>query len=142
VLLHHSYAYLEPGEVIHAGNWGRIVRGYGTWHSLFLRETLFETVRARDFSSLPSRLNCAFAYEDEESASRGMKDGDANVAPSLYVVEPVDVSAARHVADHDLVTVPGSLFDPEALEERVRTYWQGRRLSAFPKYCWRLTCVS
>lgn len=51
--------------------------------SQFLRDSLFETLRARTFSSLPSRLKCAFAYEDEASARRGMMDGDANVAPSL-----------------------------------------------------------
>jgi hypothetical protein len=29
------------------------------------------------------------------------------------------------------VTVPGGLFDPEALEERIVAYWQGRRLSQY-----------
>jgi hypothetical protein len=131
VLLHHSYAYLDVGDIIRAGNWGRIVRGYGTWHPQFLRESLFESLRSRAYAHLPSRLTCSFAYEDEDSAQRGMLDGDVNVAPSLYAVEAVDAEALQHVADHELVTVPGGLFDTAALEERILTYWQGRRLSQF-----------
>lgn len=99
VSFHHSYAFMEPGEIVRPGNWGRVLRGYGGQHNVFSRETLWELVREQEFASLPSRLEAAYFYEDEPAARQGMLEGDPNRSPNLYEVRVLDAAAPTHRAD-------------------------------------------
>lgn len=58
---------LEPGSMVHPGNWGRICRLRRESHVdrflLLLKEMVFESVGGKHVSSLPSRLAASFVFE-------------------------------------------------------------------------------
>lgn len=122
--LHHSYAFMEPGEIVRAGNWGRVVRGYGGQHNIFFRETLWEFVREREFANLPSRLESAYFYKEEATARRGMLEGDPNRSPNLYEVQVLDASAPTHRADlHLWERAWWDVHSPSEAVDVARAYW-------------------
>lgn len=123
---HHNYQYLKPGDVIHAGNWGRLIQGYGAHHTLFLRETLWELVREFEFPQLPSRLRAAFFYDDEPTARRYWLEGDSPLVPNLYEVEVVDPSIPIHRADMELWEQSWlQAHLPQEAADVARLYWKG-----------------
>jgi hypothetical protein len=124
-VFHHSHSFLDPDDVVHAGNWGRVVRGHGGLHPLFLQETLFELVRAREFVDLPSRLTCAFAYDTEAEAAAGRLNDTSSTLQALYEVERVD-DCVIHRADLDAWEWGlRPVHHPAEAEEVARTYWRG-----------------
>ncbi|MET8518475.1 hypothetical protein [Nocardioides sp. NPDC004968] len=126
MLYHHSYEYLEPGDVVRAGNWGRIVQGYGGQHPIFFREALWELVRKREYPTVPSRLTAAYYYDDEQVARNGMREGDQGRAPNLYEVELVTPMAATHRADlHLWERAWWDAHQPTEAESIARAYWAG-----------------
>ena len=105
---------------------GRVVRGFGGQHPLFLRETLWELVRQRELSAAPSRLSAAFCYDDEDAARVGMLEGDQNRAPNLYEVELVVPTNPVHRADlHLWERAWLYIHDPLEAEDLARAYWRG-----------------
>ncbi len=124
MLFHHNYAYLQPGEIVRAGNWGRVVQGYGGQHPVFFREAIWEGIRQREFPALPSRLRSAFYYDAEEAARVGMREGDQGRAPNLYEVELVTPDAATHRADlHLWECAWWDVHEPAEAEDVARAYW-------------------
>ena len=70
---HSAPLLLEPGAIIHPGNWGRILNCYtqqqgNPW--ILAREFAFESIRVSEHPELPSRLSCAFAFETLEHANQ------------------------------------------------------------------------
>lgn len=59
---------LGQGSVIKAGNWGRIIRAVGWWHSEAYREHILELSRQQRNADAPSRLSCAFCFPSVQSA--------------------------------------------------------------------------
>ena|SRR5437868_8328196 len=124
---HSAPLLLEPGAVIHPGNWGRILNCYtqqqgNAW--MLAREFVFESIRAAEFPNLPSRLSCAFAFEVLDHANQYR----SNFSPwnPLYEVELVDESAPIHRAAFNLIVFPAAqvTFVPVAVE-LARKYWSG-----------------
>jgi hypothetical protein len=94
---HSAPLLLEPGAIIHPGNWGRILNCYtqqqgNAW--MLAREFVFESVRVSEYPNLPSRLSCAFAFETLDHANQYM----SNFSPwnPLYEVELVEPGAPLH----------------------------------------------
>lgn len=126
MLFHHSFAYLQPGDLVRSGSWGRLLRGYGGQHSLFFRETLWELVRQREFPTLPSRLDASFYYDTEDAARIGMRGGEAGRAPNLYAIELSLPNALIHRADLDLwERAWNDVHQPAEAEDIARRYWSG-----------------
>lgn len=104
---HSAPLLLEPGAIIHPGNWGRILNCYtqqqgNPW--ILAREFAFESIRVSEHPELPSRLSCAFAFETLEHANQ-YKSNFSAWSP-LYEVELVTPDAPLHRAGFNLVTFP------------------------------------
>jgi hypothetical protein len=124
---HHTNAFYEPGDLIQAGNWGRVIRGWGGRHKWFLKEALYESIRGREFAAKPSRLESSFTYKDRNFALGKL---DPNQHHLLYEVRPADDDSPLHEADlHWIDDAFWNLRDPatglgEALDI-ARNYWTG-----------------
>lgn len=110
--------------MIPAGNWGRVLLGVGPVHNFYGREYVFERVRRDEFPALPSRLDAAFAFEQEDHARvfRGTTE-------LLYEVEPADPTAASHLADMSWIDAYTEARQFEDAEGFARNYWQGVKRS-------------
>ena len=102
---HSAPLLLEPGAIIHPGNWGRILNCYtqqqgNPW--ILAREFAFESIRVSEHPELPSRL---------------------------YEVELVTPDAPLHRAGFNLVTFPplNVEFVPVAVG-LARKYWSGEEI--------------
>ena len=123
-LFYRTASLYRGGDRIHPGNWGRVILATGGAHNLFLRECLFEHLRATEFPERPSRLSAAFAFENlafAQNWNRGV------LAERVYPV----------TAEPDVLTFRGdmSLLDFVAARsyvdtvDRIRRYWTGEILS-------------
>ena len=121
-LFYRSGAWYLPGEIVPAGNWGRVIRAQGTRHNLFYRELVYELVRAAEFADRPSRMTASFAFEGEVVA----RNFNNPSAPLLYRVEVADQAALTFRADMSWIdTLAGG---PNAFDEArqlARHYWRG-----------------
>jgi hypothetical protein len=63
---HRTQGLYEPGDLISAGNWGRLILGIGPTHNRFYAERLLDRIRLDEFPSASSRPVCAFAFEDAQ----------------------------------------------------------------------------
>lgn len=123
-LFHRNIGLYHPGELIPAGNWGRVLLGVGAGHNFYGREYVFERVRRDEFSALPSRLEGAFAFEQEDHA-RGFRGPNE----LLYEVEPADPESVSHLADMSWVDAYPEAKRFEDAEGLARSYWQGVKRS-------------
>lgn len=122
---HSAPLMLAPGSVIAPGNWGRILNAYrqnagNAW--LLAREFVFESVRASEFPSLPSRLSCAFVFERLEDVNK--YQNEFTRWNSIYQVELVEPGASYHRAGFNHVQFPdaNTEFVPVAAK-LARQYW-------------------
>lgn len=120
-LFHKTSALYTPGDVIAAGNYGRVVRGLGGRHGWFYREQILETVRLEEFSGLPSRLSSAFAFSDVGAAESFFP----MEFPNLYSVSLANPSAARCSADMTWLDRMEACHTFEGVKDRARRYWSG-----------------
>jgi hypothetical protein len=127
---HSAPLLLEAGAIIHPGNWGRILNCYtqqqgNPW--LLAREFMFESIRATEFPNLPSRLSCAFVFDNLDHANQYK----ANFSPwnPLYEVEIVSPDAPNHRAGFNLVNFPPANveFVPVVIDF-ARKYWRGEEV--------------
>lgn len=124
---------LAPGSIIEPGNWGRIIRARpmnnGSLPTFYIQELVFESVRLREFSRLPSRLDAAFVFESMNDATALLKT--AGRMDVLHEVEFVDPDSPRHRAGSNLIGLPtGDEAAIPALERHARQYWRGERIVA------------
>jgi hypothetical protein len=115
---HKSTTLYRPGDLVHPGSWGRIISAYGAAHGQFIRETLFEHIRATEFAHRPSRWSCGFAFEDEAFA----RTWDRGLAELVYPVELVNGSASFRA---DIGLLDGSGLTRDAWIAAIRRYWVG-----------------
>lgn len=106
---HLSGVVLEPGSIIKAGNWGRIIRQAAWTHNLAIREMALEEARRLRFPHRPSRMDSVFVFVDvfEARNFRGRIPGFG--AHILYRVSLVDPTAPAHVTDTRLAGPAGTL---------------------------------
>jgi len=131
-LYHSAPLNLEPGSVIKPGNWGRILNSYrqnnipaNAW--ILARELAFETVRASEFPTLPSRLSSAFVFESLEHANQFKRNFSQWNA--IYEVELVDPAASSHRAAFNLVQFPGDQVEfLPVVVSWARDYWRGAQI--------------
>lgn len=94
---------------------------------MLAREFVFESIRVSEFPNLPSRLSCAFAFEDLDHANQYR----SNFSPwnPLYEVELVDELAPMHRAAFNLIVFPAAqgAFVPASVE-LARKYWNGAEI--------------
>lgn len=134
-LFYRSGVFYQPGEIVPAGNWGRVIRAHGTRHNLFFRELLYEAVRREEFDDRPSRLISAFAFEAEAVA----RNFNNPLAPLLYRVEIDDPQGPSFRADMSWIDVLAR--GPNAFDEArecARHYWRGDPQGNQ----WEMLCVS
>ena len=122
---------LSVGSVIEPGNWGRVLNCYtinpqaadDAW--LLAREMAFEAVRGATFPHLPSRLSCAFVFEERTHAEQHA----AQFSPwhFLYEVELVAPTALQHRAGFNFLSWPptGTRFISEIMQRAI-PYWSGQ----------------
>jgi hypothetical protein len=129
---HSAPLLLEVGAIIHPGNWGRILNCYtqqqgNPW--LLAREFIFESIRVAEFPHLPSRLSCAFVFENLDQANQ-YKANFSRWNP-LYEVELVSPDATAHRAGFNLVNFPSANveFIPVVVN-LARNYWRGECIEA------------
>jgi len=121
-LFYRSGVFYQPGEIVPAGNWGRVIQAHGNRHNNFFRELVFESIREDEFADRPSRMTCAFGFE-AEAVARSFNNA---LAPLLYRVEIADRAATTFRADmswFDVLTRGPKAFD-EA-RDIARRYWRG-----------------
>lgn len=121
---------LEPGAIIRAGNWGRIVRmyrtnGFGNAWILF-REEVFEHIRKTEFPSKPSRYDGIFLCETKDQLIQFL---DSAIRPLdlIYEVGLVDNSAPVHkgcLSNLDF----GLQENFETFTIKARSYWVGENI--------------
>ncbi len=132
---HATAVLLEPGSVILPGKWGFALNAYratdvanhvnNAW--TLLLETVFESVRAASYPSLPSRMTTLFAcptlYEAQVYLTKHNK-----ILDLIYEVEPVDAAAPVHIASYALphpTNLPGPVRVLETLWQAAEDYWKG-----------------
>lgn len=133
VYYHLAPLPLGPGSIIEPGNWGRMLNCYlmepgatqTSWR--LARELAFETVRAQSFSHLPSRLSCAFVFEELPHAIQ-YRDRFSRWS-AIYSVELVTPAAASHRAAFNLIDYPppGVEFLPYVVSKAI-PYWRGEAI--------------
>lgn len=87
------------GDIILPGNWGNLVKNTPNHHWLHM-ENQFETMRLTINPQLPSRLACAFVFEDLDTA-RLLQSKRTN--DIIYEVELLDVEKPIYRADMALI---------------------------------------
>ena len=117
---HCSSSSLEPGSIIKAGNWGRIIRAYGWAHNLAFREAVFDYVRATEFPDRPSRMVCSFFFDSEAEARFYIGADQGRLMMIVYEVSLVLPHAPQHGADWRGVTPVGPID-----LEWIKDYWRG-----------------
>lgn len=127
---HSAPLLLEVDAIIRPGNWGRILNCYtqntgNPW--MLAREFVFESVRLAEFSNLPSRLSCAFVFDNLEHANIHKH----NFSPwnLLYEVELVSPETPKHRAGFNLFNFPETelKFVPFSID-MARKYWRGEEI--------------
>ncbi len=125
----------QPGELLGGGNFGRGYREYcydiNTSQGAFngwkiAKEVIFEIIRAKHYPTLPSRLECSYAYLTHEAALSGFVPNQGLFA---FEVEVKDLLAPSHIGDFTLLNSennPGASepFIPW-VENTAHTYWSG-----------------
>lgn len=122
LFFYRSGAFYQPGEIVQAGNWGRVIQAHGNRHNLFFRELVYESIRTKEFADRPSRMSCVFAFEAEAVA----RNFNNPAAPLLYRVEVHDQGAPTFRADMSWIDVLSR--GPNAFDEAqrvARRYWRG-----------------
>lgn len=121
LLYHRTQVLYKPGDVITAGNWGRLILGTGPNHNRFYAEYLLERIRSEEFASTPSRIHSAFAFEDAQFAmawNRGPQE-------YVYAVRVADTNAPQHRGNMDWIDAMNGYRSFEGVEECARHYWRG-----------------
>lgn len=132
IFYHCAPIKLGAGSIIEAGNWGRLVEMHdwadaGNVQRDFA-ELAMEYGRRTLQPNAPSRLNCVFCLEDEDSARNYMAQF-ARLSV-LHQVEPVEVGGrlpALFRTKYSLIwALNGDALSPlKALETNIQLYWQG-----------------
>jgi hypothetical protein len=117
---HLNSTGLENGSIIQPGNWGRIIRIYGWNHGRAIFESAMEHVRQTLFGHLPSRLDCAFFFDDLGEAQFYRGSDPSRHMMLLYEVEIVDRTAIQHRTDYRNASPSGELGLSWAVD-----YWAG-----------------
>lgn len=115
---------LEPGSIVKAGNWGRMIKSYSPqagapW--ILIREMAYEEIREKEFPNKPSRFESIFLCSSLDGISSFIRDNNRQF-DIAYEVELVDPSAAHH---------EGCLNNPVVMNEdnyltlmdKARAYW-------------------
>jgi len=119
VYYYRSGVWYELGEIVRPGNWGRVIRAYGSAHDLFFHEYVFETIREAEFVDRPSRMEAGFAFFEEQAARAVPHSG----WPLLYQVRPTEPTAPRFVTDMSWLDGVRTFDD---VIVHARGYWQGK----------------
>lgn len=130
---HLAPLLLAPGGIIQPGNWGRIINCYrcepqaSQNASLMAREMAFEAVRAAKYSSLPSRLSCAFVFETLEHANQYKQNFSR--WNSTYEVELLTPEAPSHRAGFNLIQFPPATVEfLPVVTQWAEAYWRGEEI--------------
>jgi hypothetical protein len=120
-LFHSTGQTYRSGEIIHPGNWGKVIRQTGEAHGSWKREQVLETVRSAEFAAKPPRLESAYAFLDLPGALWWLHH--ERKSDHLYVVEVVDEALPQHIGDLlGVEMIAGVDASPEAA---ARRYWNG-----------------
>jgi hypothetical protein len=117
---HRTQALYHPGDTIAAGSWGRLILGTGPAHNRFYAEYLLESIRRAEFSSAPSRMAAAFAFEDADYAmnwNRGPQE-------YVYAVSLLDSTAPQHRGNMNWIDAMNEYRSFEGVDECARHYWR------------------
>lgn len=131
-IFHRCRGLHKVSDVIGAGNWGRIILGWGPLHNRYLLEYVFERVRLAEFPQKVSRIACVFAFDDENVAKTWVRGNQAE-PEHVYQVRPVDPQASIDRLDMSWTDCFSKYKTFDAVEECARRYWAGT-VTAAPKY--------
>lgn len=120
---HRASQLYEAGDRIRPGNWGKLVRSGGGQHLHFFREYVWERVRQARYSSLPSRMTSAFAFETQTGAE-AFPIRSEQFPEYVYTVDIVD-TPPRHRADMTWWEIAPSRHSFDAMDELAEHYWRG-----------------
>ena len=124
-LFHLAHAALAVGSVIEPGNWGRLIQHHGWHHEQTVEEMALEAARRERFASLPSRVDCAFAFLTIEGAKHFRNtEPQAFGAHILHQVRLQNPEAATFIANVAL-HVPQGELQPNCPDN----YWRGAAFS-------------
>ena len=114
----HIETMFSEGISVHGSNY--LFEGlYGDIsYSSWALEMCFESIRFKEFSNRPSRLQSAFAWRDLADAQNFRKNLDCDI----YAVEPLDTVA---FLDMNLITGDKKLFG--GAEDNAKAYWSGTK---------------
>lgn len=120
---HLNSTPLATGSMVLPGNWGRIIRLYGISHNRFAWEAVVDDIRAREFPQAPSRLDCAYFFDDLGEARFYGNSDQSRAMMLLYEVEMVEPEARILRTDWR-----GTAPDGKMSLDWVRRYWAGTML--------------
>lgn len=126
----------EPGEILGAGHFGRGYRRYpydinsqqGAFNGWKIaKEMIFESIRTQCYPSLPSRLECSYAYLTRADALDGFTPGQGLFAFEVILEDPL---APSHIGDFLLLSSRNAIPVREPyipwVESIAHSYWSGR----------------
>ena len=119
-LYHCTYRKLSAGDIIKPGNWGKKLKEIGELHPSWEREIELEKCRYDFYPNKPSRLNCTFCCDNEDTIKfykeRNCSDG------FIYEVEFIDKNLPTHRGDFNAVEpLPRCNYN---MQEIARLYWR------------------
>jgi uncharacterized protein DUF2441 len=135
---HRSQALYQPDDVIQPGNWGRVIQGIGPAHGRFYPEYVLESLRRREFPEKPSRLLCAFAFENFDRAAKWNRVVVEGIQEHIYAVT-VPENALTHRGNVGWIEAMPLYRTFDGLDECVRNYWKG--VDRDPEY-WEVAVVA
>ncbi|NMY04293.1 DUF2441 domain-containing protein [Pseudomonas sp. WS 5059] len=89
--------------------------------SVMLRELAFENLRARVYSTLPSRTNCIWLCDSEESARYWIKRLPHSGSKRILEIEILEGLTHKAYEQH----LTNNLENINELEVRAHNYWSG-----------------
>lgn len=130
---HLCPVHLDPGSVIKAGNWGRIVRSYpnvpGVNFWILFREQPFELIRQNHFFDKPSRYKCVFLFETPDNIEQ-FKRENARIYDMLYKVKIIDESKPIHKTCMKLTELAQNTIVLPQVEQQAVMYWEGNNIQS------------
>jgi hypothetical protein len=123
---------IYTGAVIQAGNWGRIVIGWGPRHNAYLREYAFEQIRRQEFPDLPSRIESVFVFEDPAFAMAWTRVNPPE-PEHVYRVEPIEARTRTVRVDMTWVDTFSQYHSFDSIDECIRRHWRANA-SQQPKW--------
>ena len=118
---HVSKRKLTEGTILTVGVYGERISRHNyieNEYKTYIKEEIFEAIRARHYPDLPSRLNCVFLYE---KLTEARESHAKKTAYKGYVYEVAILEGQPLIAEMDLLNCDGLSY--QKITACAHKYW-------------------